>query len=521
MLPFQSDIGISKDTVEVVGDLSALAAPVEIDGSGLIASPGFIDMHSHADFTLLTDPRSESKVRQGVTTEVTGHCGTTPAPLAEQHREEWIRSVGFVPGELLWDWWSFADFLARIKNAGLGVNILPLVGHGAIRAAVMGISNLKAGVEQMTMMETLLSNSMDEGAVGLSTGLVYPPGVYADATELMQLARVAGMRGGFYFSHIRGEGATLVAAVEEALMIARRVRLPVQISHLKAEGRTNWDKFERVLSMIDQAQVEGLDVGADMYPYTAADTTITVLLPPWALAGGMSETLARLDDSGVRERIAAEMVQQGLLTEIGWSEILVSACPARPDCVGKYIDDLAEEEDKPALDCVLDLVAESQGEVDVILFSQSEENVRKALTHPAVMIGTDAVGVSTTGPLAEWRPHPRACGTFPRILGTYVRRERVLTLEEGVRKMTSLPASRLRLKDRGRLIPGYKADVVLFDPVTVDDAGEYGQPPRYPRGIEYVLINGELAVAKGEHTGNLPGRVLGTSDMILQQLSEC
>ena len=512
--PVETDIGINKDKIEVLGDLKGQTAPLEIEGSGLVAAPGFIDMHSHSDFTLPVDPRSESKVRQGVTTEVIGQCGFTPAPLVQNHREEWIRSTGFLPGQLSWDWWSFADFLERLRENGLGVNVLPLVGHGTIRTAVMGMSAQKPSAEQMTGMEDLLSQSMEEGAIGLSTGLIYAPGVYADTKELVQLARLVGRRGGFYFSHIRGEGTTLLTAIEEALTIAKAVRLPVQISHLKAAGRKNWDRFEKALALIEQAQAQGLVVGADMYPYTAGSTGITALLPPWVLAGGLSETLARLRDDSMRERISQEMTQHGTASQTGWDGILIGACQVHPECAGKYISQLAQEANKPAVDYILDLVVESEGEVSVILFSQSEENVRKGLSHPSVMIGTDGFGLTTTGPLAEGRPHPRNYGTYPRILGYYVREERVLSLEEAVHKMTGLPATRLRLRDRGRLTPGYKADLVLFNPLTVDDMGAYGQPPCYPRGIEYVLVNGQVVIEKGEHTGNLPGRVLGWSDIM-------
>jgi N-acyl-D-amino-acid deacylase len=500
---FQADIGISKDEIEVLGD-----------GSGLIAAPGFIDMHSHSDFTLPTDPRSESKVRQGVTTEVIGQCGLTPAPLVQSYKEELVRSVGFFPGKLSWDWWSFADFLERLRGDGLGINVLPLVGHGTIRTAVMGMSDQKPSAEQMAEMEGSLSQCLEEGALGLSTGLIYPPGVYADTEELVQLARLVGRRGGFYFSHIRGEGETLLTAVEEALTIAKEAAIPVQISHLKASGRKNWDRFEEALALLEQARAQGLDVGADLYPYTAGSTGITALLPPWVLVGGISETKARIRDTSVRERLSQEMSQQGLSSQSGWEEILISACPLHSEYAGKYISRLAQEAGKSAMDWVLDLVAESEGEADVIIFSQKEENVRRGLSHPLVMIGTDGLGLTTAGPLAEGRPHPRNYGTYPRILGHYVREERLLSLEEAVYKMTGLPARRLRLRDRGRITPGHKADLVLFDPFTVDDVAEYAQPPCYPRGIEYVLINGQLVIEKGEHTGNMPGRILGWSEIM-------
>ncbi len=507
--PFEADVGISDDEIVAVADLGAKTAVMEIDGSGLVAAPGFIDMHSHSDFTLTVDPRSMSKVSQGVTTEVVGNCGVTPAPLAETYSQEWIESVGFLPGELSWDWRSFGDFLGRLRETGLGVNIFPLVGHGAIRTAVMGMVDEQPSPEQMEQMAHLLSASMLEGALGISTGLIYPPGVYSQTTELVQLTQVAGTQGGFYFSHVRGEGATLLGAIEEAVRVGRGGHLPVQVSHLKASGRANWDKYDEALGLIEGARAEGVDLGFDMYPYTAGNTVITALLPPWVMAGGLPETLARLQDSSLRDRIGQEILQQEMLSETGWEDLMIGGCARFPDYAGKSLATLSKQAGAPPLNWLLDFVVDCRGKADIIIFAQSEENVRKGLCHPMATIGTDGLGLATTGLLSEGCPHPRNFGTYPRILGHYVRDEKVLSLEDAVRKMTSAPAARLRLRDRGQVCPGYKADLVVFDPNTVDDIGEYGQPPRYPGGVEYVMVNGRLVVEKGEHTGNFPGVVLG------------
>jgi N-acyl-D-amino-acid deacylase len=510
---FCADIGLEGDRIAVLGDLDGQVALKELDGSRLTATPGFIDIHSHSDISLLVDPRSESKVRQGVTTEVIGLCGTTLAPLSPKHRDEWISTLELYPDTPVEGWWSFGEFLTRLGRDGLGLNVLPLVGHGAIRAAVMGVADHAPDEAEMVAMEDLLSRCIEEGAAGMSTGLFYPPGVYADTAELIRLARLVAKAGGIYFSHIRSEGAALLEAVEEAVAVGRESNVSVEIGHLKASGRKHWGKLARVLALLERARAEDLDVQADAYPYRAGSVGIAALLPPWALAGGMSDTLERLRDHTIRERIKLEIPEQELVNETGWDGILVAYCAERPECTGKYISELAAEDATDPVDWTLTLVAQSSGQVEVILFSQSEENVRKTLTDRSVMIGTDGVGLSTTGPLSAGRPHPRNFGTYPRILGHYVRDERLLTLEEAVRKMTYQPAARLRLKDRGQIRPGYKADLVLFDAETVEDLGAYGEPPRYPRGIEYVVVNGRLVVADGEHTGQLPGRVLGWSDL--------
>lgn len=511
---FNADIGIRGDRIEAIGNLRAHYAALVIEASDLVATPGFIDMHSHSDFSLPIAPRSESKVRQGVTTEVVGQCGHSPAPVAQRYRDELIRISGIFPGQLHWNWASLGDFLQVLEDQGLGVNVVPLVGHGAIRLAVMGMSADRPNAEQMHGMQTLLSRCLDEGAIGLSTGLVYAPGAYAETDELVELSRVAGKRGGFYFSHIRGHGATLLESIREALAVGEGAGLPVQVSHLKASGRENWGKFDRALELIDAAGARGLDVGTDMYPYAAARTYITALLPQWVLNGGMAEAKVRLREGRTRERVRREILEQGIQNmEPRWDEILVAYCPVRSELVGHYISELANTAEASPVDYLLDLVVESEGKVGLIVFWMSEENVRKGLRHPLVTIGTDGRGLTADGPLAEGYPHPRNYGTYPRILGHYVREEKLLSLEEAVHKMTGQPAVRLRLKNRGRLAEGYKADVVLFNPATIDDMGGYARPPVYPRGIEYVLVNGEVVIDRGEHTGRLPGRVLGWSDI--------
>jgi N-acyl-D-amino-acid deacylase len=514
---FEGDLAISNDVIEAVGDIGARRATAELDGSGLVAAPGFIDMHSHSDYTLPTDPRSLSKVSQGVTTEVVGNCGDTPAPLEDEHREEWILSKAFTPGELSWDWNSFGGFLEKLGQRGLGVNVFPLVGQGAIRNAVMGTENRRPSAKEAVRMEELLARSMAEGALGLSTGLLYPPGAYSDTAELVRLAEVASQAGRFYFSHIRGEGSTLLAAIEEAIAVGRKANLPVQISHLKALGRKNWAKYDEALGLVDEARAEGLDVVFDLYPYVAANTVVTALLPTWVLADGISATLARLQEPRLREQIGAEMLELEILSGSEWHEIVIGGCRAYPDYAGKSVRQLADEAGEMPLDWVLDFLVRSQGAADIIIFTQSEDNVCKGLSHPVATVGTDGLGLAVSGPLAEGRPHPRSYGTYPRVLGHYVRDVKLFSLEEAVRKMSGGPAERLRLRNRGRLRPGFKADIVLFNADTIDDMCEYAQPPRYARGIAYVLVNGKVVFDHGEHTGALPGRILGMKDLLVQQ----
>jgi N-acyl-D-amino-acid deacylase len=417
--------------------------------------------------------------------------------------------VGEIPGlPMPWDEITdFGSFLDYIDQHGSGPNLIGLVGQGTIRAAVMGFSADRPSEEQMELMQKEVASALDAGAIGMSTGLIYPPGSYASTEELIEVTKPVGERGGIYFSHIRGESNTLLEALQEAIDIGRKTGAAVQISHYKAAGPDNWSKAERGLDMIEKARAEGMDITADMYPYLAGATGLVSILPEWAQEGGLEEIAKRLRDASTRSKMIASMKTTGFFIFAKFDQILISDS-RNPAYTGHYISELAEEAGKTGYDWIFDALLETQGEIGMIVFMISEENVRKQLPRPWMMIGTDAGGLSTSGPLSSGVPHPRSFGTFPRVLGTYVRDEKILTLEDAIYRMTGLPAKKLNLKDRGLLKKGNKADLVIFDPKTVADLSTYQKPVVYPRGIEYVTVNGVFVVQKGVGTMALPGHVL-------------
>jgi N-acyl-D-amino-acid deacylase len=504
----RADVGIVGDRISAVAPLAGARAGRVIDASGLVVAPGFIDMHSHADFTLPALPTADSKVAQGFTLEVVGNCGASPAPLAPEQRGDVIEAAALVVPPLAWDWTSFGSFLESLRRRGTGVNVAALVGHGTLRIRVMGMDARPATPAELRALAREARQAMDEGAVGLSTGLIYPPGVVAGTDELVTLARAVGEAGGLYASHIRGEGDTLEAAVAEAIEIGRRAALPVQISHLKAAGRPNWPKMAAVIARIEAARAEGLDVTADMYPYRAGSASLRSLLPDWAQAGGRAALLGRLGDGLARRRVAEALEGPGIARDAGWDGVYLASYPVRPEYEGRSLADLALERKRAPSEAVLDLLLEGEGEADMISFMMSEENVTLGLGQPFVMIGSDGEGRTPRGPCAGGKPHPRNYGTCPRLLGHYVRERGVLSLETAIRKLTGLPAEKLRLRDRGVLEPGAFADVVIFDAGTVADTATFADPHRYPVGIPWVLVNGQPVIAEGRHTAARPGRIL-------------
>ena len=503
-----ADVAIAGDRIEVIERLPGARATRVIDAVGHVVAPGFIDMHSHADFVLPGLPTADSKVHQGFTLEVVGNCGASPAPLTAARRHDVIDSAGLAVPALRWDWTTFRSYLDVLTRQRLSINVAPLVGHGTVRLVVMGPDDTPPTADQVRAMATEVRRAMDEGAMGLSTGLIYPPGVFADTDEIVALARAAGAAGGFYASHIRGESTTLLSAIAEAIEIGRRAGVPVEISHLKAAGRANWPRMAQAIELIESARAEGLDVTADMYPYPAGSTTLSALLEPWAHAGGREALLARLDDPDARARLRAELDGPGMAQDAGWDGIMIAGCPARPEYEGQTVARIATGLGVAPAEAVIEILRQARGEADMILFMMSEENIALGLRRPWVMIGSDGEGRAAQGPYASGKPHPRNYGTCPRFLGHYARDHALVPLVEAIRKMTSLPAAKLGLRDRGRLERGQMADVVVFDPATVADQATFASPHRYPRGIPWVLVNGEPVVAAGEHAGSRPGRVL-------------
>ncbi|MEM2926535.1 MAG: D-aminoacylase [Candidatus Bathyarchaeia archaeon] len=501
---FKADLGIVGDRIEAIGRLDGAGADRKIDAGSLIVAPGFIDIHSHSDFTVLVDRRAESKVTQGVTTEVVGNCGSSAAPMnpkVRAYREKYMRAQ--LGEDFTFDWESMKDYMDLIDTKGVSLNIAPLVGHGTVRQNVMGFEKRHPTDDELMAMKHLIAEAMDQGAWGMSTGLIYPPSCYADREEIIELAKVVAEYDGVYFSHIRGEGDTLFDALMEAIEIGERAGVPVEIAHLKASGKKNWGKTSEALRLIEEARRKGIDVTFDQYPYTASSTGLASYLPDWAHEGGMEKLLERLKDPESRKRIAQE---KGILDR-DWEAITIAFAKRHPNYEGKSIMELAEAEGKEPMEAVFDLLIREEGQVSIVAHSLSEEDVRRVMASPYMMVGSDGRAVSPRGILGLGKPHPRFYGTFPRVLGRYVR-EGVLTLQDAIRKMTSFPAQRLGLRERGFIREGMKADITIFDPDRVEDEATFTCPHKFASGILYVIVNGVVVVEDSKHIGAQPGRAL-------------
>lgn len=514
---FRADVGVRRGRIAAVGDLSQARARQAVEIPGLVVAPGFIDIHSHSDLSLLEDGRAESKVRQGVTTEVVGNCSMSPAPVTEEVREEVRQAFSYMAGQVEWTWRSMAEYLARLEEQGIAINVAALVGHGTLRAAVRGFARGFATRQERERMKALLERCLEEGAVGLSTGFIYAPSCYADEEEVHELGRVVERYGGLYATHMRGEGASLLTSVEEALRMAQASGARTQISHLKAAGRPNWGKVRPAVELIERAREQGYDVAFDLYPYTAGSTFLGALTPPWAQEGGPSAMLARFADPSLRPRLKRAM-EEG---DEGWpsfpgarsflpENIFISSVGSEEGqrWVGRSLAEVAALRGQEPWEAFFDLLVEEKGQVTGVVHLMSEEDVRFLLTIPYGAIGSDGLAIAPKGHWLKSRPHPRFYGTFPRVLGFYARQEGILPLEEAVRRMTSLPASRLGWKDRGRIREGAAADLVVFDPQRVQDTATFEEPHRFPTGIEFVFVNGEMVLRSGEHTDARPGQVL-------------
>jgi dihydroorotase/N-acyl-D-amino-acid deacylase len=510
----RADVGVRDGRIASLGRLEHALAKRRLDAAGRFVAPGFIDLLGQSEYTLLVDGRCMSKVAQGVTTEVTGE-GSSPAP----HNDETRRTLEhFLQGsDIRIDWSDLEGYYARLERQGIGINLGAFVGAEQVRRVVLGSADEPPTPEQLDEMIDLVTGSMRQGAFGVSSSLIYPPGVYAGLYELAALAEAAGRLGGIYATHIRNESDGIDDALTEAFEIGREARVPVEIWHLKTAGRRNWGKMRGVLERIKAARGEGLDVKADVYPYTASGTTLSACVPPWVQEDGTEAYLARLRDPETRARLKGEITTE---YHGGWDNAWVSA--GGPEGImlasvfteenrshqGKRLAHIARERGVGPLDLLFDLIIEEEDRAGGIYFEMSEDDLRLALQQPWVSIVTDAEGVSPEGVLGEEWPHPRAYGSFPRVLGKYVREERLMSWEEAVRRMTSLPASKVGLQDRGQVREGYWADLVVFDPETVADRATFVKPAQFPVGIDFVIVNGEVVMEAGQHTGRLPGHVL-------------
>lgn len=507
----RADVGIRAGRIAQIGELSSASAERRINAQGLIVAPGFIDIHSHSDFYLLVNPTAVSKVAQGVTAEVCGNCGFSAGPIRGEHmRREFDGHLSEV--EVGDRWESLGEFLDLLEQRGTAVNFCTLVGQGNIRSAVVGPSSRRPDASDMARMQVEVERALDEGAIGVSTGLIYPPGCYADTDELAEVLKPAGRRGALYATHMRSEGSELESAVAEAIEIGRRSGARVQISHHKSCGPYNWGKVKKTLAMMDEAASSGVQVWADQYPYTATSTILAALLPDWVHDGGREAALERLKDADACARIKDELYGPLGPGRYGGGFDAVMIAGVRSDrnrwTEGRRLTEIAEAWETDPVGAMIRLLVEEELSVSMCNFVICEEDVETVMRHPRVCVGSDAGARRPDGPLGRGKPHPRSYGTFPRVLGEYVRRRGVIPLEEAVRKMTGLPAGILRLEGRGILAPGYHADVVVFDPDKVCDTATYSDPHQLARGIRWVLVNGRTVSEDGRVTGARPGKVM-------------
>lgn len=510
---YAADIGIRAGRIAAIGRLAGAPAKRTIDAHGMVVAPGFIDMLGQSELTILVDPHLPSKIFQGITTEVTGEGGSV-APLNDAIlRADHVtyEHYGITP-----DWRTFAQYFARLRRQGMGINLASYVGATQVRRMVLGDEDRAPTPAELDRMKALVRRAMQEGAVGVSTSLQYAPAPYAKTEELIALASAAAPYGGIYASHIRDEGNAIDSALDEAFRIGREAHIPVEIWHLKAAGKANWGRMPEIVARIDAARRSGVDVAADTYAYTAAFNSFSALIPPWAHDGGDKKLIERLKDPAMRARIRKEMLTPTKEWNNEWLQVtgpesfLIGAVqnPKLLPIQGKNLAEVAKMWHEDPIDAAFDILIQDQAFTEVAMFIMSEPDVVLALQQPWVSICNDSQGTSPDGLLGKEHPHPRAYGTFPHILAKYVREEKKLTLEDAIRKFSALPAQRMRFNDRGVLKEGMWADIVIFDPATIHDTATYAEPNQLGKGMQFVLVNGVPVIDEGKMTKALPGKVL-------------
>jgi N-acyl-D-amino-acid deacylase len=511
---YPAHIGIVEGKIACISrDISKSNTARIIDAEGMTVCPGFIDTHSHDDAYLLIKPQGDDKVCQGVTTDVIGNCGFSLAPISDKHRDDLRNALAIMGGKFLpeefWKLSSFNEFLTILQGAELGINVVPLVGHGTIRIAVVGFENRAPTESELAEMKQLTADAMQAGAFGLSSGLIYVPANYADTDEIIALAKVAGQFKGIYTTHMRSEGDQQMAAIEETLRIAYEAGIAAHISHHKIVGRNNWGQSKDTLKLLATARENGLAVTCDQYPYQAGSTILAAALPPHIQAQGPQVFAEKLKEPAVRQAIINEIEGgsdaqwENFIKGAGFKNIIISVSPRHEEYIGKSLAQIAEMDAKTPYDVFFDLLIEERLEVIMVIFMMDEADIVRIMQDPITMIGTDGIPGFGAG-----KVHPRMIGTFPRILGRYAREQGVIRLEEAVRKMTSLPAQTFGLYRKGILRPGLDADIVIFDPKTIIDKSSFDNPSQSPAGISWVIVNGEIAVEHGQVTGATSGQVL-------------
>ncbi|MEY4635935.1 MAG: D-aminoacylase [Acidobacteriota bacterium] len=509
---YLGDVGITGDRITAIGQLAGQSAKTTIDATNLVVAPGFIDMLGQSEFNILVDGRAASKITQGITTEITGE-GSSIAPL----NDRLAASVKpqFDRFKVVLDFRTIGEYFARLERERPALNVGTFVGAGGLRAYVVGDSQREATPSEIAEMQQLVENAMADGALGLSTSLQYVPGRFASTDELVALAAASRKHGGIYLSHQRSESGQIIPSLDEVFTIAERANTPAEVWHLKTAYKANWGRMPEVLKHFEAARARGLDVTANMYPYDRASNGLDASLPLWVREGGLDKMLARLNDPSLRDRIKRDMDDS---TAKDWENqwygsgggagVMVSTVldPSLRKWEGKTLAEIGKEMGKDPRDAAMDLVIADRGETSTIISIMREDDVRLALAHPMISIGTDSGARAEDGPFSESKSHPRAWGSFPRVLGKYVRDEKLITLEDAVRRFTSRPATRLGIADRGLLKPGLKADITIFNPATIRDVSTYVDPTHYSEGIAHVFVNGRAVVANGKITAERPGQ---------------
>ena len=510
---YAADVGIRGGKIAAIGNLSAAAATKRLDAHGMVVAPGFIDMLGQSELTILVNPHLPSKIFQGITTEVTGE-GSSAAPLNDSIVA--ADRVTFQHLNITADWRTLGQYFARLEKAGMGINLASYVGATQVRRMVLGDADKKPSAAELDSMKALVRAAMEDGAVGVSTSLQYAPAPYASTEELIALATEASKYGGIYATHMRSEGAAVFAAVDEAVRIGREARIPVEIWHLKAAGKPQWGLMPRIVAKIDSARRSGVEVGANTYAYPAWFNSTSAFIPPWAHDGGDKKLIERLKDPAMRAKIRKDMLTPNAAWDNEWQEIpgpeaILIAVVQNPKLLplqGKTLAQIAKDRGKDPIETLMDILVEDDAFTENAVFAMSEPDVALALQQPWTSVDNDSQGTAPDGLLGKEHPHPRAYGTFPRILRKYVREEHTLTLEDAIRKFTALPAQRMRFADRGVLKQGMWADVVVFDPDSIRDVATFEQPNQLSVGMRFVLVNGVPVIADGKMTDALPGKAV-------------
>jgi N-acyl-D-amino-acid deacylase len=511
--PFKGDIGVKGDTIVFIGNAENQKGSVEIDAKGLAVSPGFINMLSWANESLIHDGRSQSDIRQGVTLEILGE-GESMGPLTPAMKKEMEERQTDIKYPI--EWTTLSGYLDFLVKRGISTNVASFVGAATVRECVLGYENRAPDQKELDQMRTLVREAMEDGALGVGSALIYAPGAYAKTEELIELCKVASSHGGIYISHLRSEGNGLLEALDELLRISREANIPAEIYHLKQSGKLNWGKFDALVAKVNAARSAGLKITADMYTYTAGATGLDAAMPPWVQEGGLIEWIKRLKEPSIRRKVVQEMRRPTK----AWENLMLAAgSPSnvlfvgfRQDSLkyltGKTLAEVAAMRGKSPEETAMDLVIDDDSRVGTIYFLMTEENVRKQIALPWLSFGSDEGSFAPEGPFLKFNPHPRAYGNFAGLLGRYVRDEKIIPLEEAVRRLTSLPAANLGIRDRGVLRPGAFGDIVVFDPAAISDHATFQKPHQYSTGVVHVLVNGKPVLKNGEHTGAKPGMVV-------------